>query len=812
MKHLFSLVVTAMASIAAVANQPDSVYLFAYNNEPSQGLTFAYSADGQTWARVGDGASFVKSDYAEWGHGKKMHTPVLTQMADGTWSLMFRVNDREAKYGVTTSPDLIHWMPQDYPSLGSKGEVDRLFGDSQPWRDVVVDGHSRRGTVHRVPYALVESLQVWQQATAMRNRLDSESAADDATRFAGVDSVKAEVDIYGAQRKSISTNLIGIFFEDINYSADGGLYAELVQNRDFEYSAADHGREPNWTATNSWELVGEGASFGIATEEPVHANQQHYAVLTVNQPGAALVNDGFDGITLRKGERYDVSLFARQLQGRGGRLRVELRKGDKVIGTAMLAAPTASWRQVKAVLTATDDAADARIAIVPTKAGKVALDIVSLFPQKTFKGRKNGLRADLAQTLADLKPRFMRFPGGCVVHGDGLGNMYHWKETIGPIEARKPQRNLWGYHQSRGLGYYEFFQMCEDLGCEPLPVLAAAVPCQNSSTGGGGQQGGIPFGPQFDQYVQDVLDLIEWANGDPRKSQWARMRAEAGHPKPFGLKYIGIGNEDLISQTFTERYLMLIKAVKERYPDITVCGTVGPFFEGSDYEQGWRLAKDNDIDMVDEHYYVAPGWYLHHQDFYDHYDRSASKVYLGEWAAHNRRRTSTIETALACAIHICGLERNGDIVEMSSYAPLLAKRGHTQWNPDLIYFDNAGVYPTVDYYVQQMAGNAAGDTYVASAIKLDRAPSGARERVAVSTVTDSRTGRTYLKLVNMMPAQVSTTLRLHDMALPTSPAEVTRLHGKWDDGTARPEAAGSIELKEETPVVLPPYSFTVIAF
>ncbi len=812
-KTLLGMVLMAASAVVpARANQPDSVYLFSYCAHPAQGLAFAYSADGQTWTPIAGGASFVKSDYSAWGSEKKMRDPALTQRADGVWELRFRLNDRAPQYGYATSADLVHWLPQDYPYVADAEAARRELDKYRKPATAVVDGRTLQGELHRVPYTLVRAMQDFKDAAAQRDRLHGESAADDATRFAQLKDVRVQLSVDAGRQKQISQNLIGIFFEDINYSADGGLYAELVQNRDFEYSEADRGREPGWNATHSWKLVGEGMTFEVHTDAPIHPNQQHYAVLNVAQPGAALVNDGFDGIVVRRGERYDVSLLARQLEGKAAKLRIELRDGGRVIGQTTLGAPSQTWRQHSAVITASADASQATLAVVPTAPGQLALDLISLFPQRTFKNRKNGLRADLAQTLADLHPRFMRFPGGCVVHGDGLDNMYHWKETIGPLWERKPQRNLWGYHQSRGLGYYEFFQMCEDLGCEPLPVVAAAVPCQNSSAGGGGQQGGIPLGQQFDQYVQDVLDLIEWANGDPKTSPWARKRAEAGHPKPFNLKYIGIGNEDLISQTFAQRYLPLIEAVKRAYPDIVVCGTVGPFFEGSDYEQGWRLAKDHHIDMVDEHYYVAPGWYLHHQDYYDQYSRSASKVYLGEWAAHNRRRTSTIETALACAIHICGLERNGDIVEMSSYAPLLAKRGHTQWNPDLIYFDNEHVYPTVDYQVQRMAGNATGDRYLASEISVERPQPGVRERMAVSTVRDSQTGCTYIKVVNMLPVQANTMLRLEGFTLPQTPARVTRLQGAWDDGKALPMEAEPLQLQPQTELTLPPYSFTIIAF
>ena len=253
--------------------------------------------------------------------------------------------------------------------------------------------------------------------------------------------------------------------------------------------------------------------------------------------------------------------------------------------------------------------------------------MVSLFPVNTFKGRENGLRADLAQTLADLKPRFVRFPGGCVAHGNGLDNIYDWKGSIGKLEERKPLANLWGYHQTRGLGYHEYFQFCEDIGAEPLPVLAAAVPCQNSGWPSRfthddltryGQQGGLPM-DSLDSYIQDVLDLIEYANG-PADSGWGARRAAAGHPEPFNLKYLGIGNEDMITEVFEERFNRINAAVKKAHPEIMVVGTVGPFYEGADYDEGWRIAREQKLDLVDEHYYVDPAWLIYNQDYYDDYD------------------------------------------------------------------------------------------------------------------------------------------------------------------------------------------------
>lgn len=843
---------------APLPNVPDSVYVFAYNtgaNEGRNGLHFAWSANRKQWKEIGPEHAFVKSDYAAWGAGKRMYNPYLLLLSDGTWCCVWQVNNNVNQFAVTTTPDLINWYPQDYPYMEgvssclspvvsydkATGTYTVVFqtkeGDyyataskdfyrfTKPVKTdrgayasrtekVDVAGRSQQGQIYKVPYSSVEKLVRTQENALYWGAMNGELARDNDTRFAGLKPLEATITVDAGQRKAISDKLIGIFFEDINYAADGGLYAELVQNRDFEYDPSDtRGANKDWNAKYGWTLEGEG-DFSIATADPIHPNNPHYAVLkTTGAAKTALKNSGFDGIVVRKGEKYDVSLFARQLDGKAGKIRIRLLQDGNVIGETTVGAPGKVWKKQTAVIRATGDADAAVLSIEPQVAGTLALDMVSLFPQKTFKGRKNGMRADLAQTLADMKPKFMRFPGGCVAHGDGLHNMYRWKETIGPLESRKPQRNIWGYHQTKGLGYYEYFQLCEDLGCEPLPVLPAGVCCQNSADGGAGQQGGIPM-EQMDEYVQEVLDLIEWANGDAKTTEWGRRRAEQGHPKPFNLKYIGIGNEDLISKTFGERYLMIIKAVKEKYPDITVCGTVGPWSEGSDYETGWRLAKDNHIDMVDEHYYQTPGWFIYHQDYYDHYDRSASKVYLGEYAAHVPGRHNNIESALSEALHICGLERNGDVVAMSSYAPLLAKDNHTQWRPDMIYFNNKEVKPTVGYFVQKMCGNSAGDEYLESSLSVNERRKGVRERLAVSTVRDSKTGKTYLKMVNLLNHPVKGHLVLKGMedALGEKGEKHARMYvlsGAHDDRNARP-VEKSITVSSAFDYELPVYSFSLI--
>lgn len=842
------------ASVSAMTAIPDSVYLLSYNVDAGNGLNLAWSADRQHWKSIGPNHAFIKSDFGTWGRQKKMYNPNLLRMPDGTWCCVFQVNDYTNQFAVTVTDDLLHWAPQDYPLMegvwsclapilsydgdagmytvrfktkddgvyetvskdfhhfGKPRKVDDSAYISQ---DITldVDGRNVKGQVFKVAYREVEYLLRAIESGAYWSALNGELARDNEHRFKGIKPLEATIKVNAGNKKAISDKLIGIFFEDINYSADGGLYAELVQNRDFEYSQADvRGGNKDWKADYAWSLEGNG-SWMIAEDDPIHANNSHYAVVEVPQSGnVALINSGYDGIVVRKGEKYDFSLFARQLKGKSGKLRVSVVQDGEVVAEANVVAPKGEWGKSRGVLKATADADHAVLKVEMSGSGKVALDMISLFPQNTFKGRKNGLRSDLAQALADLKPKFMRFPGGCVAHGDGLHNIYNWKETIGPLEARKPQRNLWGYHQTKGLGYYEYFQFCEDIGCEPLPVLAAGVSCQNSSDGGHGQQCGIPM-EKMPEYIQDVLDLIEWANGDAKTSKWGKLRAEQGHPRPFNLKYIGIGNEDLISKTFEERYLMIIEAVKEKYPDIAICGTAGPWSEGSDYETGWRLAKDHHIDMIDEHYYQSPGWFVYHQDYYDNYDRNGSKVYLGEYAAHVPGRPNNIESALCEALHICGMERNGDVVAMSSYAPLLAKEGHTQWNPDLIYFNNREVKPTVGYHVQKLCGNCSGDEYMETLLTVNESRKGVRERLAASTVHDTKTGKVYVKLVNILNHPVKGKLDFSSLngkfAAGSAKAVMHVLTGNFDDKAAVP-SVHNVEITPEYEYELPAYSFTLI--
>lgn len=619
------------------------------------------------------------------------------------------------------------------------------------------------------------------------------------------------------EAKAISRDLFGIFFEDLNYAADGGLYAELIQNRSFEYQATE---QPTWNPLSFWELVqreGGRGRVSVGDALSVHPKNPHYVVLEANEVGGGvggvgLANEGFDGIVVREGERYRMSVWARQLymnqrwggnnsiEGRPMPLRVRLEgKEGKVLGEAALEVVGDRWKKLSVEITASGSDDRAKLVLLMGARGAITLDEVSLFPEKTFKGRSNGLRADLAQTIADLKPRFMRFPGGCLAHGWGLGNLYRWKDTIGPVEQRRQQANLWGYHQTAGLGYFEYFQFCEDIGAKPVPVVPAGVTCQNACHVGGTGQQAIPM-EEMPAYVQEVLDLIEYANG-PVDSVWGAKRAEAGHPAPFGLEYLGVGNEEHITPAFRERFKMIYDAVKAKHPEITVIGTSGPTYRGTDYDAGWAFARELKVSMVDEHYYESPEWFWGNLKFYDRYERGGAQVYLGEYAAHERDRRSTLRAALAEAAYMTSLERNGDVVKFASYAPLLAKRGHTQWRPDLIYFDNTSVTPTVSYEVQKLFSHHAGDSSLL--VKFDR------EDMAASCVRDRVSGDVVLKVVSRAERAQKISVDLSAVVSGAKRARCVVL-----SGDANAETAGTVSTEISVDRVfeyeVPAHSLTVL--
>ena len=765
MKHLFLTASLAVASLSAFANRPDSVWVRPEVNNGSRSMQIAYSIDKKHWTHVN--CNLFESDYGTWGSEKKLYYPVLSY--DGkTYRAVFIPNLKNGQMGVTESEDFALWKPQDYPYVAENEFPNIVAKQEKASQDNII----------RIPYEGLQNLFNKQMLANRNNAWERDDFLGATEVLKTAKGINATLKVNMNDVKDISPDLMGIFFEDISYAADGGLYAELIQNRDFEYTADDH---RGWDAKTAWKLEGEGTTWTIETQAPIHKNNAHYAVLKTTAPGAKLTNEGWDGIPLQKGKKYDFSLFTKG----AGPLRVSLVEGKTIIASKTFKA-TKEWRQQKVVLTALQSADKASLVIEPLEVGSIHLDFISLFPQESFKGHPNGLRKDLAEVIADLKPRFVRFPGGCATHGQGIDNIYHWQATVGELWERQPDMNIWSYHQTRGLGFHEYFQFCEDIGAEPLPVLAAGVPCQNSWKGGAGQQGGLPFEADLqgkpspytymgkpltmESYLQELLDLIEWANGDAKTSELAKIRAKAGHPKPFNLKYLGIGNEDLISDTFLKRYHFLIEGIQKVHPEITIVGTVGPFWEGSDYEYGWREAKAKNIPIVDEHYYNSINWYFHHRDFYDNYDRQGTKVYLGEWAS----KGNNVINALMEAAYLANVERNADVVVMSSYAPLLAKEGHTSWNPDLIYFNNKEVKPTANYFVQRAYGQNAGDKYVYSDLqasytstdgKLTLQSDRLTEYIDKSVVIDSRTGDIIIKVVSLLPTETDLSIALGEGTL-----------------------------------------------
>jgi alpha-L-arabinofuranosidase len=560
--------------------------------------------------------------------------------------------------------------------------------------------------------------------------------------------------------KAISDELIGIFFEDISSSADGGLYAELTQNGSFEYSPVER---DGWGAGTAWKQIRPGHSLGrmeVRMDQPIHPNNPTYMRLHVERvkeyydykgwKGYGLENQGFDGIPVKAGSKYDFSAFLRNVKGEAKVVRIVLTapqpgwgSDPKMLAEATFTASDSNWKKYAVTLSPKEDCDSAQLQILVLTTGDVDIDMVSLMPQDTYKG--HGLRKDLAQALADLQPKFMRFPGGCVVHGggDGFWNTYRWKTTVGPKEQRRGLKNTWGYHQSMGLGYFEYFQFCEDLNMQPVPILPCGVSCQGTNGGWGMKdqaQDVVPMS-EMDEWVQDALDLIEWANGDVN-TKWGRVRAEAGHPKPFNLKYLGIGNEERISPEFAERFRYMYKKIMEAHPEIVIVGTAGPGShpDNPDFQNGWKLAEELGLPILDEHYY-EPYTYFQKSRQYDSYPRDRkTKVYLGEYAAKDKK----LIDALSEALYLLHVERNGDVVCMTSYAPLFARKNATNWNPDLIYYDNHRPFLTCSYYVQQMFGQSSGNYYYGDCVKIKDATNLQEQSVVLNT----KTRQLFVKICN----------------------------------------------------------------
>ncbi|MBR2244106.1 MAG: alpha-N-arabinofuranosidase [Prevotella sp.] len=641
--------------------------------------------------------------------------------------------------------------------------------------------------------------------------------------------------------KVISDELIGIFFEDISSSADGGLYAELVQNGSFEYNLSER---DGWGAGTAWQTVRPGHSLGyteVRMDNPIHPNNPTYMRLNIERTkeyydytgwkGFGLQNNGFDGISVKAGAKYDFSVFLRNVKGEAKQVRIALvqpqgwGKDPKLLAEATITADAANWKKYEAQLTATETVQNAALQVLVLQTGTIDVDMISLMPEDTYKG--HGLRKDLAEALAALHPKFMRFPGGCVVHGggDGFWDTYRWKTTIGPKEQRRGLKNTWGYHQSMGLGYYEYFQFCEDLNMEPLPILPCGVSCQGTNGGWGMKEQAQDVVPmsEMDEWVQEAIDLIEWANGDPATNKWAKMRAEAGHPQPFNLKYLGLGNEERISPEFCERFKYIYKKVTEKYPQIVIVGTAGPGSHpgNPDLENGWKLADELGMPIIDEHYYEPNQYFLSSRQ-YNYYPRDRkTKVYLGEYASKDKK----LIDALAEGLYLLNVERNGDIVCMTSYAPLFARKNATNWNPDLIYFDNERPFLTCSYYIQQMFGQSAGQYYYGDCVTIENPdvaprwkglPEGQESGYlqGQSVVLNVKTRQLFVKLCNAGDQAKKATINLSRFkgvkkAVKTTLTGQPDAENNYDQQPITPKTE-TISLKNKTTMELAPYSFVML--
>jgi alpha-N-arabinofuranosidase len=616
----------------------------------------------------------------------------------------------------------------------------------------------------------------------------------------------------------IQPTMWGIFFEDINMAADGGIYAELVKNRSFEFNNPLMG----WK-----ELRKEAGSGTLLVLNRSGINPNNPRFIRISKPADeekyGLSNEGFRGMGIEKGHIYDFSVWAAQHPGSHIRLHISLvNAASESIGEVMVAPSDTAWTKYQASITATATEPRASLSVWFEGSGVVDLDMISLFPKNTWKGRPGGLRADLVKLLADLRPGFLRFPGGCIVEGRELATRYQWKKTIGRVEDRKTIINRWNtefahkltpdYYQSYGLGFFEYFQLAEDIGASPLPILNCGMACQFNTSE-------VVPTDELDPYIQDALDLIEFANGST-DTKWGHLREVMGHPAPFHLQMMGVGNEQWGPQ-YIERYRIFTAAIKAKYPNIKLVNSVGPDPDGDKFNFLNDTLRKMHADFLDEHYYRSPEWFLQNASRYDKYDRNGPKIFAGEYAAQSVATVSPLnknnwKCALSEAAFMTGLERNADVVNMASYAPLFAHTAGWQWTPDLIWFDNLHSYGTPDYYVQKLFSNNKGD-YELSILSNNQVLAG-RDSLYAAACFDTGTREIILKLVNTSGKARQQSIRLDGAKKLAPNCRVILLQS--DDINAENSLADAMALSpkeielavkgRQLNITLAPNSFTVI--
>lgn len=671
-------------------------------------------------------------------------------------------------------------------------------------------------------------------------------------------SSKMKIQILNKKGVDIREGMMGLFFEDINYAADGGLYAELIENRSFEFlrsTGVNNAYTQEYDGGYGWTKYPENCPFAAMeyhTANPLTEENPHYLHFRSMRPDCGFANKAYDGIFLKKGERYRVSFYANALEYNGNVSIRIVKNGDTFLRAdvflgerreAIYSAGTGTsyeaevkvtdchdgWKKYELLLTAQVNVREASFVMLLENAGEAEFDFISMMPESAVCGV---FRKDLAEILKDLKPGFLRFPGGCVIEGNDLKNRYQWKKSVGDVTKRKANWNRWAvhgngwennftgqythYNQTLGIGYYEYFLLCEYLGAKALPVVNVGLACQYQS-----DELVETTDPRFNEFVQDALDLIEFANGGT-DTTWGALRAEMGHPEPFELEFLGIGNEQWETErvNFFERYTLFEKAIHEKYPDMKLIGSAGPDVHTERYEAAWNFyhtaAKDNEnfTYAVDEHYYMPPEWFFNNTHFYDEYPRDV-KVFSGEYAAHPKRlggpgSGNTLEGALSEAAFLTGVEKNADVVIMASYAPLLARCGYVQWAPDMIWFDAETAYGTPSYYVQKMYSHNMGTYTVPVNAELP-------EQTYLSASYDEKTEEVILKLVNASEEAVTFTPELEGHEVET--AVVTQLGG--DDIFAyntveSPKKVAAVEMvlrgTECKEITIPAHTFAVYRF
>ena len=575
-----------------------------------------------------------------------------------------------------------------------------------------------------------------------------------ALNVGAINKMKVNVSKPGAP---VQSTMYGIFFEDINYAADGGLYAELVMNRSFEF--------PNHFA--GWDTSGK---VSLKDDGPFDKNPIYVRLAPSghNDKHTMIENHGFFGMGVKGGEEYRFSVWARVPDGGSSKLYIDIvdnatMSDDQKLGSGSVEVSGKEWKKYTAIIKPKRTYAKAHLRVWGDKKVTTDVDHVSLFPVNTWKGRENGMRQDLAQALADLKPGIFRFPGGCIVEGTDLETRYQWKNTVGPVENRPLNENRWhytftsryfpNYYQTYGLGFFEFFQLCEDFGCDALPVLSCGLACQYQNDVNKGKE--TVALEDLDPYIQDAIDLIEFANGAP-DTKWGKVRADMGHPAPFNLKYLGIGNEQWDykdNPVFTVRLKKFLDVLKKKHPEIKYIGTTGPDSEGDKFDMLQPKMKELKVDLYDEHYYRNEAWFMDkvNRHRYDSYDRKGPKVFAGEYACHGKgKKWNHFNAALMGAAFMTGFERNCDIVHMATYAPLFAHVEGWQWRPDAIWYDNLKSFKTCSYYVQQLYSLYKG-TNVLPMTMDGRAIAGDDDQngLFASAVVDKAEGAIYIKVANV---------------------------------------------------------------